>query len=164
MAVPGRPTGVGDGGSGGDEDEEAADDVVDQPLLPQLPELGQGRGIETGRRRHHEDVVQPAMDSEARDEGDDDSPDGSKVSSSTEAALLQSFTGADQIADRYPQYKDQIVSATTDRFLSGSNWAYIAAVVATVFGAVLVATRFPGKAGEASLVASYEQADAKASE
>ncbi|MGA1038609.1 MAG: MFS transporter, partial [Ilumatobacteraceae bacterium] len=88
-----------------------------------------------------------------------DSSDASKVSSSTEAALLQSFTGAEQVADKYPQYKEQIVSAATESFLSGSNWAYAAAVAAVALGALLVATRFPGKAGEAALSKQYQQQD-----
>jgi hypothetical protein len=91
--------------------------------------------------------------------GISDSSDASKVSSTTEAALLQSFTGAEQVADRYPQYKEQIVSAATEGFLSGSNWAYVAAVVAVAFGALLVASRFPGKAGEVALSKQYQEQD-----
>ena len=89
-----------------------------------------------------------------------DSSDASKVSNTTEAALLQSFTGAEQVADKYPQYKEQIVSAATESFLSGSNWAYAAAVLAVALGALLVATRFPGKAGEAKLSEDYRKQDA----
>jgi DHA2 family multidrug resistance protein-like MFS transporter len=89
-----------------------------------------------------------------------ESSEASKVSSTTEAALLQSFTGAEQVADKYPQYKEQIVSAATESFLSGSNWAYAAAVAAVALGALLVATRFPGKAGEAALSEQYRQQDA----
>lgn len=64
------------------------------------------------------------------------------------------------MADKYPQYKEQIVSAATESFLSGSNWAYAAAVLAVALGALLVATRFPGKAGEESLSAEYRKQDA----
>ena len=92
-----------------------------------------------------------------------DSPDASKVSGTTEAALLQSFTGAEQVAEKFPKFKEQIVSAATDSFLSGSNWAYMAALIATVLGAILVATRFPGKAGEAAMQAEYHEQDSKLS-
>jgi len=88
-----------------------------------------------------------------------DSPDASQVSGTTESALLQSFTGAEKVAAQFPQYQSQIVDAATSSFLSGSNLAYLSAVVAVVFGAVLVAVRFPGKAGEETLSLQYEKQD-----
>lgn len=88
------------------------------------------------------------------------SPDAEKVSSTTQAALLQSFTGAEKVAEQYPQYQQQIVSAATESFLAGSNWAFASALIAVLLGVVLVATRFPGKAGEAALAAEYQKQDA----
>lgn len=88
------------------------------------------------------------------------SSDASSVSESTESALLQSFTSAEQVAQQYPQYSTQIVDAATSSFLDGANWAYAAAVVAVILGGILVATRFPGKAGEVALEAQYRKEDA----
>lgn len=88
------------------------------------------------------------------------SSEASSVNQSTEAALLQSFTGAEQVAAQYPNYATQIVDAATSSFLQGANWAYMAGVVAALLGAVLVATRFPGKQGEIALEAEYNKEDA----
>ena len=87
------------------------------------------------------------------------SSEASQVSDTTEAALLQSFTGAEQVAKQYPTYQEQIVAAATQSFLNGANWAYAAGVVMVALGALLVATRFPGKSGEAALLAQYRGQD-----
>jgi len=92
-----------------------------------------------------------------------DSPNASQVSASTETTLLQSFTGAEQVATQYPQYQEQIISAATESFMSGSNWAYAAGVIASILGALLVALRFPGKAAEAQLTTEYQKQDAATS-
>lgn len=90
------------------------------------------------------------------------SPDASDVTASTQAALLQSFTGAEQVAKQYPQYQSEIIDAATTSFLDGANFAYAAAAIAVVIGAILVATRFPGKSGENALIQEYQQQDSKA--
>lgn len=81
------------------------------------------------------------------------------ITSETQSALLQSFTSAEQIAARYPDYRQQIIDAATDSFLEGSNWAFVAAVVAVALGAVLVWTRFPRHDAELALAADYRRHD-----
>ena len=88
------------------------------------------------------------------------SPEAADVSAKTQTALLQSFTGAEQIAAQYPQYKTQIIDAATTSFLDGANWAYLAAVIAAALGALLVGVAFPGKKKEIALSAQYAQDDA----
>ena len=89
-------------------------------------------------------------------------PDASEVSAQTQAALTQSYAGAEAIAQQYPQYADAITTAAREAFLSGANWAYAFAIVSGVLGALLVALRFPGRQGEAEQLASYEAEDARA--
>ena len=66
------------------------------------------------------------------------------------------------MAEQYPQYASQIVSAARESFLSGANWAYGAAIAASLIGAVLVWTRYPGKQGEIELLNEYAEQDAAA--
>jgi len=87
------------------------------------------------------------------------SPDSSKVSDSTAAALTKSFSSADALAQQYPQYASQITAAARSSFLSGDQWAYTAGVVAVLVGAALVAGCFPGRERERELLAEYHAAD-----
>jgi hypothetical protein len=87
-------------------------------------------------------------------------PQADQVSEQTQATLTASYSSAQNLAEQYPQYADQIVAAAKASFLTGSNWAYLAACVAALLGAALVAWRFPGKAGENDLLAQYAQQDA----
>jgi len=84
------------------------------------------------------------------------SPDASKVTATTEAALQKSFAGAEAIAARYPQYADQITSAAREAFLAGDQWAYLAGIAAVLIGAALVAIFFPRHARERELHAAYQ--------
>ena len=87
------------------------------------------------------------------------SPDSSKVSDSTAAALTKSFSSAEALAQQYPQYASQIDAAARSSFLSGDQWAYTAGVVAVLIGAALVAWCFPGRDRERELLAEYHAAD-----
>jgi DHA2 family multidrug resistance protein-like MFS transporter len=87
------------------------------------------------------------------------SPDSSKVSDSTTAALTKSFSSAEALAQQYPQYASQIDAAARSSFLSGDQWAYTAGVVAVLIGAALVAGCFPGRDRERELLAEYHAAD-----
>jgi MFS transporter, DHA2 family, multidrug resistance protein len=87
------------------------------------------------------------------------SPDSSKVSDSTAAALTKSFSSAEALAQQYPQYASQITAAARSSFLSGDQWAYTAGVVAVLIGAALVAGCFPGRDRERELLAEYHAAD-----
>lgn len=87
------------------------------------------------------------------------SPEASQVSDQAEAALTKSFGSATNLAERYPQYSDAIVSTAKDSFLTGQNWAYVAGMAAVALGALVVLARFPNHADEVRLLAEYESSD-----
>jgi len=89
----------------------------------------------------------------------DASPAAGRVSESTENALLQSYSSAATLAERYPEYQQQIIDAARTSFIDGANWAYAAGAIAVVLGAMLVALRYPGHAGELATVADYQRQD-----
>ena len=89
----------------------------------------------------------------------DASPAAGQVSQSTENALLQSYSSAATLAERYPEYQQQIIDAARTSFIDGANWAYAAGAIAVVLGAILVALRYPGHAGELTTVADYQRQD-----
>ncbi len=84
------------------------------------------------------------------------SPNSSKVSSSTQAQLEQSFASAESIAKQYPQYASQITAAAKQSFVDGANWAYTAGIVAILLGGLLVFFMFPKKDDEQRLLAEYQ--------
>ncbi len=49
------------------------------------------------------------------------SPQADQVSHETEAALTKSFSSAEVLAERYPQYADQIIGAARDAFVHGGQ-------------------------------------------
>ncbi|MGN6201869.1 MAG: MFS transporter [Solirubrobacterales bacterium] len=81
------------------------------------------------------------------------------VSTSVENELTKSFSSAAAVAEQHPKYADAIVEGARGAFLHGDSWAYIAGIVAILLGALLVATRFPGKQEEADLLAAYARED-----
>jgi MFS transporter, DHA2 family, multidrug resistance protein len=89
------------------------------------------------------------------------SPDRQEISDSTEAQLQKSFAGAEQIAERYPQYADAITAGAKTSFLDGADWAYTAGIVAILLGATLVFFLFPKKQQEDRLLAQYAEEDAQ---
>ena len=54
------------------------------------------------------------------------SSDAAKVSPQVESELTKSFAGAEQVAQQYPKYADQITAAAKSSFLQGDDWAYTA--------------------------------------
>jgi hypothetical protein len=87
------------------------------------------------------------------------SPNTDKVSDQVQAELTKSFSSAADTADRYPQYKDQIIAAAKSSFLQGDEWAYIAGIVAILLGAALIFFMFPRKDRETELLAQYHSED-----
>jgi MFS transporter, DHA2 family, multidrug resistance protein len=83
------------------------------------------------------------------------SPNRDKVTDQVQTEFTKSFSSAVDTADRYSQYKEQIVAAAKSSFLQGDEWAYIAGIVAIVLGAALVFLRFPKKEWEDELLAEY---------
>jgi hypothetical protein len=88
------------------------------------------------------------------------SPDGAKVTDSTQSQLQLSFASAENLAQQHPQYASQIIAAARQSFLEGDDWAYTAGIVAILVGAALVFTRFPKHAEEERLLAGYRAEDA----
>ncbi|MEZ0233605.1 MAG: MFS transporter [Actinomycetota bacterium] len=82
-----------------------------------------------------------------------------KVTSSVEAQLQKSFAGAEQVAHSYPKYSDQIVAAAKTSFVDGSDWAFVAGIVAILLGAVVVFIWFPRHDEERTLLAGYHAED-----
>ncbi len=81
------------------------------------------------------------------------------VSDSVAAQLQKSFAGAAGTARRYPEYASQIVEAARQSFVSGSDGAYLAGILAIVLGATLVFFLFPRKDQEEALLARYAAED-----
>lgn len=92
----------------------------------------------------------------------DASPQASEVSETTQTALTTSYSSAAGLAEAYPKYSDQILTAARDSFTQGANWAYATAAIAAVLGAVLVAFRYPNLRRERELIEGYAAADATA--
>jgi MFS transporter, DHA2 family, multidrug resistance protein len=84
---------------------------------------------------------------------------GKDVSDSVESQLTKSFAGAENVAERYPQYASQITAAAKSSFLQGDQWAYTAGIVAIALGAMLVFFLFPSKQEEDELLARYHAED-----
>jgi DHA2 family multidrug resistance protein-like MFS transporter len=87
------------------------------------------------------------------------SPDGQKVTDSTQSQLQLSFSSAEDLAAQNPKYASEITAAAKSSFLQGDQWAYAAGVVAIVAGAALVFFLFPRRAEERQLLADYHAAD-----
>jgi MFS family permease len=79
------------------------------------------------------------------------------------AELEKSFSSAAVLAQQYPQYSSQIIAAARASFLAGDQWAYLAGIVAILFGIVLVFNKFPKKDEERKLLGEYHAEDTEAS-
>ena len=87
------------------------------------------------------------------------SPDADQITSSTQAALMKSFSSAEAVAEQYPQYATAITEGATTSFLDGADWAYLAGIVAVLVGGVIVFTLFPKRDDERRLLGEYHAAD-----
>jgi hypothetical protein len=83
----------------------------------------------------------------------------SSVTTSVQSQLTKSFSGADAIAQQYPQYSSQIVAAAKQSFVEGQDWAYGVAIIAVALGAVLVWFMFPKAEEEQRMLAEFHQQD-----
>lgn len=88
------------------------------------------------------------------------SPEASQISDQVQAQLQRSFSSAQALAERYPQYGDAITTAARASFLEGQGWAYLAGVVSVAVGAIVVAIFYPRHARERELIEEYQAADA----
>jgi hypothetical protein len=82
------------------------------------------------------------------------------VSAEVQAALQASFASALHVAERFPQYRSEIVAAATQSLVDGALWSYAVGAVAIVSGAVLVRALLPSRSGEHALIEEYAAADA----
>jgi hypothetical protein len=89
------------------------------------------------------------------------SPQKDQVTSQVESELQKSFSSAEQVAQQYPKYQDQIIAAAKTSFLQGDDWAYSAGIVAILIGAAIVFFLFPGKDDEERLLLEYQAQDAE---
>ncbi len=90
------------------------------------------------------------------------SADQTQISNSVEAQLTKSFSSAAEVAQQYPQYASQIISAAQTSFLDGDQWAYLAGICAVVAGAALIFFVFPRHEDEERLLAEYRAEDERA--
>ncbi len=87
------------------------------------------------------------------------SPNQQEITDSVQAELQKSFASAENTAQQFPQYADQITAAATSSFLDGADWAYAAGIIAILVGAAVVAFCYPGTADERRLLAQYHAED-----
>jgi MFS transporter, DHA2 family, multidrug resistance protein len=87
------------------------------------------------------------------------SPNADQVSANVQSQLTKSFASAADIAQRYPPYSEQIITAAKSSFLSGADWAYAAGITAIIIGAVIVFFLFPRREQESQLLADYRSED-----
>jgi MFS transporter, DHA2 family, multidrug resistance protein len=80
---------------------------------------------------------------------------GQDVSATTQSELQLSYASAANLAEQYPQYSSQILSAAKSSFLDGDQLAYAAGLVAVVIGGALVFFVFPRKDEELRLRAAF---------
>jgi DHA2 family multidrug resistance protein-like MFS transporter len=85
-----------------------------------------------------------------------------QVSDEVQGELIKSFASADQVAQQYPRYADQIAAAARQSFLDGGDWAYTAGLIAIVLGALLVFFMFPRFEEEKQMLARFREEDSEA--
>lgn len=83
------------------------------------------------------------------------SPDAAEISSQTQATLTKSFASAADLAQRYPQYSEQIIAAARDAFVNGDTRAYAAAICIVGIGALVVFLFYPNAAKERAAMRTY---------
>jgi len=82
-----------------------------------------------------------------------------KITHSVAATLQKSFASAEEVAQQYPKYSNEIVAAAQSSFLDGADWAYLAGIIAVLLGAAVVAFLFPKKDAEQVLLLQYQEQD-----
>ena len=59
---------------------------------------------------------------------------GEDVTATTQSELQVSYASAEDLAEQYPQYSDEIMSAAQSSFLDGDQFTYVAGLVAVLIG------------------------------
>jgi MFS family permease len=88
-------------------------------------------------------------------------PDAAQITSSTQAALMKSFSSAEAVAAQYPQYATAITAGARTSFVDGADWAYAAGIIAVLVGGAIVFMLFPKKTEEQRLLAEYHAEDSR---
>jgi hypothetical protein len=83
------------------------------------------------------------------------SPDASTITDQTQAALTKSFSSAEDLAARYPDHADEILSAAREAFVHGDFLAYGAAIAVVLAGGLVVLFCYPNAAKERELMKEY---------
>jgi MFS transporter, DHA2 family, multidrug resistance protein len=86
-------------------------------------------------------------------------PNASEITDSVQTQLQKSFAGAEDVAEQYPQYANEITAGAESSFLDGADWAYTAGIIAILLGATIVFFLFPKREEEQQLLARYHEAD-----
>lgn len=89
-----------------------------------------------------------------------DSGQAAAIGADVTSALQSSFASALQVADQYPQYRDDILEAARQSLEQGALGAYLVGAVAIVAGALLVVLVLPGRPREVELAHTYAEQDA----
>jgi MFS transporter, DHA2 family, multidrug resistance protein len=89
-------------------------------------------------------------------------PNQAQITDNVQAELQKSFASAENTAQQFPRYTDQITAAATQSFLDGADWAYVAGIIAILLGAVVVFFCYPRREDAARLYAQYHAEDAAA--
>jgi DHA2 family multidrug resistance protein-like MFS transporter len=76
------------------------------------------------------------------------SPNAASIPPSDVTALEGSYASAETLAAQYPQYSTQITTAAKQSFLAGDDMAYLAGIIAVIFGAAVVFFKYPKKEDE----------------
>jgi MFS transporter, DHA2 family, multidrug resistance protein len=85
--------------------------------------------------------------------------DQQQITSNIIAELQKSFDSAAAVAQQYPQYSANIVSAAKLSFLAGDHLAYIAGIIAILLGGILIFFKFPKHEEEKKLINQYNDID-----
>jgi MFS transporter, DHA2 family, multidrug resistance protein len=85
--------------------------------------------------------------------------DQQAMTASVQSQLEMSYASAQDIATEYPQYSTQITTAAKESFLAGDDYAYMAGIIAVVFGAAVVFFKYPKKEDEHQLEAKFHAED-----
>jgi hypothetical protein len=86
-------------------------------------------------------------------------PNRQEITDSVQTELQKSFASAENTAQQFPQYADQITAAATSSFLDGADWAYAAGIIAILVGAAVVLFCYPSKSDSERLLAQYHAED-----
>lgn len=81
--------------------------------------------------------------------------EGRNVTSQVADVLRASFGGAQDLAERYPQYASEIIEGARDAFIHGSATAIAAALVAIALGFLVTLVWFPNRDRERDEEAAY---------